>query len=243
MIPKIIHCCWLSGEKKPELVRRCQASWRKLAPDFEIWEWDRGKIAAELLENPRREPPRFYKAALAARKWAFASDWVRFAAVEKFGGVYLDLDVELIRPIDELLADGRGFFALETERPFRVDPGFGFAAAAGDSSIAALARHYETLEFNPACPLSQNCATVSTALLEPLAAAGKVAPRFLPPPCFNPKGSATGPLRITEQTYAIHHFNMGWTNWKQRLVYKTLPNLGINPGPVIRWIRKLVTSS
>jgi len=40
MIPKTIHCCWFSGERKSALVRRCMESWRMFAPDFEIREWD-----------------------------------------------------------------------------------------------------------------------------------------------------------------------------------------------------------
>ena len=39
IIPKIIHCVWLSGEEKPQLIKDCIASWRSTMPDFEIKEW------------------------------------------------------------------------------------------------------------------------------------------------------------------------------------------------------------
>lgn len=40
MIPKIIHYCWFGRGEKPELAKKCIASWRKFCPDFEIREWN-----------------------------------------------------------------------------------------------------------------------------------------------------------------------------------------------------------
>lgn len=233
MIPKTIHCCWFSGEAKPSLVARCLASWRRHAPGFEIREWDVPALRREFDALPG-----FVEAALKAKKWAFASDWARFAVVERFGGVYFDLDVELVAPIDDLVADGKGFFALETEDPFRVDPGFGFAAPPGDEVIRALAARYESLVFDPACHLDQNCASLSTALLRPWRESGRLAFRLLPPPVFNPKGCANGRLRLTAATRGIHHYGMSWMNWRQRLAYRVLPHLGIDLHPLVMWWRR-----
>lgn len=234
MIPKIIHCFWFSGEKKPTLMSQCIKSWRKYASDFDIREWN-----VDMLRSEFGKLPSFAEDAIAAKKWAFASDWARFAVIERFGGVYLDLDVELIRSIDDLIADGHGFFALETDNPVLVDPGYGFAAPSGDSAVKALVKRYEKLTFDPACHLSQNCSTVSTDVLMPLIETGKLNQRLLPPTFFNPKGCATGKPCITIETRGIHHFNMGWTNWKQRLAYKILPRLGINVHPLVMMLRKV----
>lgn len=226
MIPKSIHCCWFSGEKKPALMRRCLASWRKFAPDFEICEWDIGRLR-------RMGPlPRFVEAALAARKWAFASDWARFAIVAAEGGVYLDLDVELVRPIDGILKNGP-FFALSSDDPPWVDPGLGFAAEKGDEICAAIARKYEAMTFDPACHLAQTCPVIANEIIR--AFPGR---RLLPAAVFNPKGTCAGEVSLTSETVAIHHFAASWFNWKQRLVYKTLPRLGIDAGKMIRWIRR-----
>ena len=223
MVPKIIHCCWLSGEKKPRLARKCRASWEKFASDWEIKEWTFDDLGSLGLV------PEFVKGAIDAKKWAFASDWVRFAAVEKFGGVYLDYDVELIKPIDDLVAVG-GFFALSRDEDKWVDPGLGFAAEKGDAVIGEIVRKYESMSFDSACHLSQTCPEVVNPLVK-----GRV--RLLPAAVFNPMGSCAGKLKISGETRAIHHYAASWFNWKQQLAYKILPRLGIDVGKVLRWFR------
>ena len=226
MIPKIIHCCWFSGEKMPPLVRKCLASWRTYAPDWEIREWDIARLS-------RLGPlPPFAADALKARKWAFASDWARFAVVAAEGGLYLDLDVELIRPVDDLMTDG-AFFALSTDEPEWVDPGIGFAAEKGDAICTAIVRQYEKMTFDPACHLNQTCPAIVNAVLEDYP--GR---RLLPAAVFNPKGTCAGTIRITAETRAIHHFAASWFSWKQRLAYRVLPRLGIDVGKVLSWFRK-----
>lgn len=100
MIPKIIHYMWFSGEEKTPLAKRCIESWRRFCPDWEIVEWDLAKCAAEGIDN------RFFREALAVRKWAFAADYVRLYAVWKYGGFYMDSDIQLHRPIDEFREHG-----------------------------------------------------------------------------------------------------------------------------------------
>ena len=221
MIAKVIHCCWFSGAAKPALVRRCQESWRRHAVGWTVREWT---VAA--LRRRFGSLPAFAEQALAARKWAFASDWARFAVVAAEGGVYLDMDVELLRPIDALVADG-GFFALASDETKWVDPGLGFAAEKGDPACAAIARRYETMAFDPACHLSQTCPEIASEVLMDFPDV-----RLLPAAAFNPKGTCAGKVRLSEDTYAIHHYAASWFNWKQRLAYLVLPKLKMD------WILK-----
>lgn len=232
MIPRIIHCCWFGGGPKPALVRRCLASWKKFAPGFEIREWTVPMLRAEFGALPP-----FAEAALASRKWAFASDWARFAVVSRFGGVYLDTDVELVKPIDGLVERGEAFFALNDDARGWVDPGVGFAAPSGEPSVAEMARRYETMVFDPACHQSQVCPVVANAVLADFRRAGRPVPRLLPARCFDPKGGCAGEVKLTDDTYAIHHYAASWFNWRQRLVYKVLPRLGLDVGPLFRWLR------
>ena len=225
MIPKIIHCCWFSGEPKPALFKRCMESWRKYCPAWEIREWDVASIRREV------EPPRFFVEALKARKWAFASDWARFWAVSTYGGVYLDMDVELVAPIDDLVAEG-GFFALSSDEPQCVDPGLGFAGERGNVALRAIVAKYETMEFDSACHLSQACPGVTMAVLEDFPNT-----RLLPARYFNPKGDCAGKLRISSDTRGIHHFAASWFNWKQWLAYKIFPKIGVDVGKVKKCFR------
>lgn len=95
MIPKIIHFCWLSGEKYPASISRCLDSWRKLLPDYEIRLWDRQRFDIERTV--------WTKQAFDAKKYAFASDYIRLYALYTEGGIYLDSDVLVYKSFNNLL--------------------------------------------------------------------------------------------------------------------------------------------
>ena len=97
MIPKIIHYCWFGRGEKPELAKKCIASWRRFCPDFEIREWNEDNCGD--LSIP------FMAEAYAAKKYAFVSDVMRLVVLEQYGGVYFDTDVEVLRDISPLLED------------------------------------------------------------------------------------------------------------------------------------------
>ena len=95
-IPKIIHYCWFGRNPKPKLAERCIKSWKKFCPDYEIIEWneDSFDVAAA---------PKYVRQAYEARRWAFVSDYVRLRALVEMGGVYMDTDVEVVKPLDPYL--------------------------------------------------------------------------------------------------------------------------------------------
>ena len=45
----------------------------------------------------------YVKEAYDAKKYAFVSDYVRLYALVNFGGIYMDTDVEVLKPLDEYL--------------------------------------------------------------------------------------------------------------------------------------------
>ena len=94
-MPKIIHYCWLSGEPYPELVQRCMQSWKEKLPDYEFMLWDMNRF--DIHSVP------WVEQACAAKKWAFAADYIRLYALYNYGGIYLDSDVEVLKSFDDLL--------------------------------------------------------------------------------------------------------------------------------------------
>lgn len=106
MIPKIIHYVWLGGGEKSETIQRCIASWEKILPDYQFMLWDESSYDLE-------SAPQFVKEAYQAKKWAFASDYIRLWALNQYGGLYLDTDVEVLKPLDDFLVN-RFFIGTQT---------------------------------------------------------------------------------------------------------------------------------
>ncbi|MDR1324003.1 MAG: polysaccharide biosynthesis protein [Candidatus Margulisbacteria bacterium] len=95
MIPKKIHYCWLSGEPLPKDILRCMQTWRDKMPDYEWVLWDKNRFDINSVD--------FVREACAAKKWAFAADYIRAYALYTEGGIYLDTDVIVKKSFDEFL--------------------------------------------------------------------------------------------------------------------------------------------
>ena len=92
---KKIHYVWLGGKIKPQCVLYCINSWRKQCPDYEFIEWNESNFPINAFP--------WIKEAIDSKKYAFAADFIRLYVLEKYGGVYLDTDVEICKKIDNLL--------------------------------------------------------------------------------------------------------------------------------------------
>lgn len=99
-IPKIIHYVWVGKKPLTPLAERCIKSWQRYLPDYELKLWDESNAPME---------PRYVKAMYAGQKWAFVADYIRFWALEREGGIYLDTDTEVLRSFDDLLHHGAFF--------------------------------------------------------------------------------------------------------------------------------------
>lgn len=111
MIPKKIHYCWLSNDPFPRKIRKCMDTWRKMLPDYEFKLWNTHNF------NINSVP--FVKQAYEQRKWAFAADYIRMYALYHEGGVYLDSDVKVLKPLDSLL--NHGFMSSLEYHPTQIE--------------------------------------------------------------------------------------------------------------------------
>lgn len=136
MIPKIIHYCWFGNNPKPDIVKRCIASWGKYCQEWQIKEWNESNFDVESMP--------YIKEAYDYKKYAFVSDVARLQIVYQEGGVYLDTDVELLESIDHLL-ENDAFFAFESNR--NINTGLGFGAIENHEAIKKMLEYYKEKHF------------------------------------------------------------------------------------------------
>ena len=207
MIPKIIHYCWFGRGEKPELAKKCIASWKKSCPDFEICEWNEDNC--DYLSIP------FMAEAYAAKKYAFVSDVMRLIVLEQYGGVYFDTDVEVVRDISPLL-DDEGFIGFENDQ--FVNSGQVMAAKAHHPVIQAMIEEYKKLRFTNADGTTTpvGCPRLNTDVMERFGLIRNGREQVVAgihvysADYFNPMDSTTGKLTKTENTYSIHWYSMSW---------------------------------
>jgi mannosyltransferase OCH1-like enzyme len=93
MIPRRIHYVWVGGpvpQEQQEFIK----TWEQTNPDYEIIRWDESNIDFTIPA---------IKDAYERRQWAKVADFVRLMVVAKHGGIYLDTDFRLYKPLDPLL--------------------------------------------------------------------------------------------------------------------------------------------
>ena len=145
MIPKIIHLCWFSNDPFPVEIKVCIDTWKRLLPDYTIKRWTYDDALA--MNSP------FVNEALSMKKWAFAADVVRFYALYREGGVYMDSDIFLKRRFDEFIPE-KGF-ATFIELPHADNTRLSLQAAfmigeKGNSFCKDMLDYYDSVHFNDA---------------------------------------------------------------------------------------------
>lgn len=213
MIPKRIHYIWFGGNPLTPLAEKCLASWKRFCPDYEIIRWDES--------NFDDGDNRYFQEALAAKKWAFASDYARLKVLVEYGGIYMDTDVEVLRPLDRFLSD-RAFSGFEAKD--RIPTGI-MASEACHPLFEKLLRDYDKRRFlkeDGQFDLTTNVTYITEALL----AAGLILNNqkqtvegftLYPSDFFCPKDWLAGNVNLTNNTCTIHHFDGSWATGGTRL--------------------------
>ena len=213
MIPKIIHYCWFGRNPLPESALKCIASWRKFLPDYEIKEWNEDNFDVNIIP--------YTKEAYEAKKYAFVSDYARFWILYHYGGLYFDTDVEVIKPMDDIIAKGP-FMGIEVPSsegtiPL-VAPGLGIGAYAEMTFYEKALKAYSTQRFlnsdgtfNQRTIVKYNTELLEKEGLKPNNELQQVANIWIyPADYFNPFDDLTGIQKITENTRTIHWYRKSW---------------------------------
>ena len=220
MIPKIIHYGWFGGNPLPDIAEKCMASWKKYCCDYEIVEWNETNFDMNMA--------RYSREAAKAGKWAFVADVVRFYTVYNYGGIYLDVDVEVVKSLDEFLSAGM-FIGFESEK--YINSGQGFGAERKHPLVKKMLDIYTDLPFiNSDGTLNTTPSPKYTSkimsdegfvLNNTRQTIGNV--EVYPRDFFCPKDWLTLEMNITSNTHSIHHFLASW--WTEEEKKKHEENL------------------
>lgn len=238
MIPKKIHYCWFGNNPKPTLALKCIESWEKNCKDYEIIEWNEKNF--DLQSNT------YVKEAYEAKKWAFITDYVRLYVLYKYGGIYMDTDVEVIRPLDSFLQE-EAFSGFESTT--RVPTGI-MAAEARQPFFGKMLDRYKDKHFikpDGTLDLTTNVTLITEDCLKAgLILNGKKQTvegfTLYPTEYFCPKNPETKKLNITSNTYTIHHFDGSWVPKKRKLKNKVALMLGPQITNMIIGIKRFIFS-
>lgn len=239
-IPRIIHYCWFGRGEKPKKIRKCMKSWEKYLKCYKFIEWNEDNFDLNM--------SRYTKEAYKARKFAFVSDYARLYALYHVGGIYLDTDVEVVKPLDDLLIH-EAFSGFEDEHFLQSGT---MGAVAGHPWIKALLDDYKKRAFllpDGTYDMLTNTAVISEICRrEGLALNGQYQVLnngvvFYPREYFSPYDYINGGNFITGDSYSIHHFAQSWLPLHVRFKSELKRAAGKVVGPkVISKMRELFTA-
>lgn len=225
-IPKIIHYCWFGNNPIPQKDIECINSWKSICRDYEIKKWDETNFDIE-------KAPIYVREAYKEKKYAFVSDYVRLTAVYKYGGIYLDTDVELFKPIDDLL-NYKAFFSFMEYA--EIATGLGFGAIPNCKEIKEQMDLYNEIPFKmkssvfnlTPCPRYTNDYFRYKGVRLDNSLQLKDDILFLPSDYFCPmtpvkcedNSFQLAQLVITDNTRGIHWCNNSWKDYEEKDIFE-----------------------
>lgn len=217
MIPEKIHYCWFGGNPLPELAQKCIASWQKFLPDYEIIRWDESNYDVNKIP--------YIREAYAAKKYAFVSDYARFDILYHHGGLYFDTDVEIVKDMTNIIAEGSFMGCESREANNLINSGLGLGATQGLPVIKEILEDYHQRHFLKEDG-SYDYTTIVDIVSEIFKKYGfesqeqkiqKIANTTIyPAEFFAPKNYITNKTSITPNTYSIHHYDGSWVPLKAK---------------------------
>lgn len=178
-------------------------------PDYEYKLWDEDVFDVNSVP--------YTKEAYECKKYAFVTDYVRLFALYNEGGIYMDTDVEVLKPYDDLLGLS-GFTGYEGSKYLPPVTGT-MASEAGNKWVKEQLDSYSGAHFilpDGTMDLTTNTTRISNIMNQ----GGFISTgrkqiykdmHIFPVEYFCPR-QTTGELLFTENTYCDHHFIGSWGN-------------------------------
>lgn len=212
-IPRKIHYFWFGGKRIPDDYKRNIETWYKMCPDYDVILWDES--------NCDLNECHYVKEAYEHGRYGFVPDYFRLKTIYEQGGIYLDTDVKLLKPLDELLFL-RAYAGFEDNA--KVAFGVGFGAKAEFSILKEMYEAYENLSFVNADGSLNTIAspTYQTEVLKKhgLKCNGRMqivdGMTILPMNYLTVQSNHTGRQYITKNSFSIHQYAASWFTDKDR---------------------------
>ena len=227
----------------PELAERCNASWKRYMPEWEIKRWDESNFDIA-------KAPVYVRQAYEARKFAFVSDYVRLWALEQYGGLYMDVDFEVYKPFDDLMDKYAAFAGYEGSKRKPVMQGV-IASEVHGAWVKDMLETYKVRKFilpDGRLDMTPNTSYftdrletqgfVADGVEKDVYVNGEFYLHVLPVWAFCPR-LTTGEDVRTKETYCEHKGLHSWgdTSWKSRMLALLSPALRTK---MIKWKRKIL---
>ena len=219
-IPHIIHYCWFGGNEKPANIVKFIQGWKEKLSDYQFMEWSENNFSVD-------NAPVYVQEAYREKKFAFVSDYVRIQALCEYGGVYLDTDIEIVRPFEEALEGRELVLGFESDRSLET----AFIACSKDNSyIKSFLETYKERRF-----IKEDGSYDMSVINEHLSKHmekygvdldneeyrtledGRIA--IYPREYFAAFDIGNWHIKPTPNTYTIHHMNSSWSTKKKKVYF------------------------
>lgn len=208
MIPKIIHYCWFGRRKKPNEVLKMINSWKKVLPEYEIKEWNESNF------NIENYP--YSKEAYLSGNFAFVSDVCRLEVLYKYGGIYLDTDVEVLKTFTPFLSE-ESFLGYEVEETEWIGLGI-IGAQPEEEWINYFLDYYRNnhfINFSGHTVRTANTKIFSLSIYPSMPK--EIRPKIYPADIFCANNWHIGKYNVTKDTVTVHHLARSWRRKRQTL--------------------------
>jgi mannosyltransferase OCH1-like enzyme len=201
-IPRIIHYVWLGGDM-PEAHKQLVETWKK-NKNFLILKWD-----DSFFKNND-----FVQSCIKDKKYAFAADYIRCWVLYTFGGIYLDTDVECIKPFTDEMLDSEQLFGKEDDIIIQSAV---LGSCYHNKYIKLLLDWFNTIKDVSDLEKIKPIYTINNIFTKIMKDSNvKIYPNeYFCANYYTEQGKKV--YKSTDNTYCIHHFNGSWLKKEYKL--------------------------
>jgi mannosyltransferase OCH1-like enzyme len=206
----MVHAFWFGGNDMPQEIVKCIDSWKQYLPNLEIKIWNEALYTSD---------SKFYLEAIKNKQWAFASDYARFDILNKYGGLYLDTDMLILKSMEPLFSRCKYFIGRENDEEL----GCSIICLPKDNQISKhVLKELERIELKDYSTIPKLISKIyfnNSEIFECVEILHKDVFYSYP---FNDEGCYED--YIKEISYGVHLWNASWKNYFEKALLKKKKN-------------------